>query len=78
MLHVDYNKVYACYFVKIFKNKPFKIFKQGGVRPVRRHWIHLWINIYLFCGMFFLKVLKLMKNVHCHFYKLMDCISCVI
>ena len=27
MLHVDYNKVYVCSAVKIFKNKPSKNFK---------------------------------------------------
>ena len=28
-MHVDYNKVYAYYAVKIFKNKPLK-FQTGG------------------------------------------------
>ena len=36
-VHVDYNKVYACSVVKIFKIKPLKYFKQGG----RRRWICL-------------------------------------
>ena len=29
MLHVDYNKVFACFAVKIFKNTPLKNFKRG-------------------------------------------------
>ena len=29
-MHVDYNKVYACYGVKISKNTSVKIFKQGA------------------------------------------------
>ena len=33
-LHVDYNKVFACYGLEILKNTPFKMFKQGGARPV--------------------------------------------
>ena len=43
-MYVDYryNKIDACYTVKIFKNKPLKNFKQGGMSPVCRRWIHLW------------------------------------
>ena len=40
-MHVDYNKVDVCYVLEIFKTTPLKIFKQGGVRPVRQRWIHL-------------------------------------
>ena len=29
-MHVDYNKVYACFGVENFKNTPLNIFKQGG------------------------------------------------
>ena len=29
-MHVDYNKVYACYGVQFSKNTPMKNFKQGG------------------------------------------------
>ena len=35
-MHVDYNKVYACYAIKIFKNKPLKNIKQGGTSLVRQ------------------------------------------
>ena len=41
-MHVNYNKVYACFAVKVFENRPLKYFKQGGSRPVRRRWIRLW------------------------------------
>ena len=41
-LHVDYNKAFVCYGVKITKITPIKNFKQGGVRPARRRWIRLW------------------------------------
>ena len=41
-MHVDYNKVDVCYVLEIFKTTPLKIFKQGGARPVRQRWIHLW------------------------------------
>ena len=34
-------KVYACYGVKIYKNKPLQKFKQEGAHPVRQSWIHL-------------------------------------
>ena len=34
-------KVYACYTVRIYKNKPPTNFKQGGARPARRCWIRL-------------------------------------
>ena len=40
-MHVDYNKVYACFGVKISKNTSIKNFKQGGARPARRRWIRL-------------------------------------
>ena len=29
-LHVDYNKVYACNGLNIFKNTPLKFFKREG------------------------------------------------
>ena len=34
-------KVYGCYTVKIYKNKPQFFFKPGGARPARRSWIRL-------------------------------------
>ena len=34
-------KAYACYTVKIYKNKSILNFKQGGARPARRSWIRL-------------------------------------
>ena len=40
--HCKYNKVYACYWVKIFKITPIKKFKQGFARPARQRWIRLW------------------------------------
>ena len=43
-MQVDYNKVYVCSADKNFKNKPLKIFKQGGVCPVRQRWIRLWLS----------------------------------
>ena len=43
-MHVDYNKVYAYYEVKISKITPINIFKQGGARPARRRWIRLCIR----------------------------------
>ena len=41
--NVWWLNVYACYTVKIYKNKPQINFKQGGARPTRRSWIRLWI-----------------------------------
>ena len=38
-MHVDYNKVYACYGVKISKKFAHKKFKQGGAR--RRPWYYI-------------------------------------
>ena len=35
-------KVYACYAVKIYKNKPVIFFQNGGGGAARRSWIRLW------------------------------------
>ena len=42
-IEVYYNKVFACSAVKIFKNKPLRNFKQGGLgaSPMRRRWIRI-------------------------------------
>ena len=47
-LHVDYDRVFACYGVKIFKNTPLNNFKRGGRGwvgiggPEIWRWIRLW------------------------------------
>ena len=53
-LHADYNEVYACYAVKVLKNKPLKNFKQGGARPVRRRLIRrCWTIAFIDCSRVF-------------------------
>ena len=52
--------IYACYPVKIYKNKPPKMFKPGGARPARRSWIRLLI----ICNWLFCECMRIIKTLN--------------
>ena len=54
-LFVDSMKVYTCYAVIIYKNKPPKHFKKGDACRVRPPWIRLWYNKSLLYRVLYLK-----------------------